>query len=220
MRRRLIFQCIKFATATTTNFSSRPAQGRRHILCHPPSITLSRPLREHRGIRSLCPRFPQHCPDGGIPLAPTTTRPRDGDTFVQEHLLPSSEVRLIETSRPTPWAIALRVSALVAATRLTRYVRPQEFEHPAPEKQRKQLADMTLAQEGDTQPLSADSTNINYGSFDRQHMTTHEDPQEVQREIEALQRVVARTSVYTPLLHNPPPPISPPRAHGLGTDQG
>ncbi|KAK0742777.1 hypothetical protein B0T18DRAFT_438941 [Schizothecium vesticola] len=53
----------------------------------------------------------------------------------------------------------------------------------------------SIDEEGDAQPLSADSTNINYGSFDRQHMTTHEDPQEVQREIEALQRVVARTSV-------------------------
>lgn len=32
---------------------------------------------------------------------------------------------------PKPWATALPVSALVAATRLTRYVCPQEFEHPA-----------------------------------------------------------------------------------------
>ncbi|KAK0629306.1 late endosomal/lysosomal adaptor and MAPK and MTOR activator-domain-containing protein [Bombardia bombarda] len=39
-----------------------------------------------------------------------------------------------------------------------------------------------------------DETNIHYGSFDQQHMMGQEDPQEVQREIEALQRVVARTS--------------------------
>lgn len=35
---------------------------------------------------------------------------------------------------------------------------------------------------------------MHYGSFDQQHMMGQEDPQEVQREIEALQRVVARTS--------------------------
>lgn len=37
---------------------------------------------------------------------------------------------------------------------------------------------------------------MHYGSFDQQHMMGQEDPQEVQREIEALQRVVARTSEY------------------------
>lgn len=37
---------------------------------------------------------------------------------------------------------------------------------------------------------------MHYGSFDQQHMMCQEDPQEVQREIEALQRVVARTSEY------------------------
>ncbi|KAJ2898002.1 hypothetical protein MKZ38_004220 [Zalerion maritima] len=39
-----------------------------------------------------------------------------------------------------------------------------------------------------------DGNNIHYGSFNDQHMTGQEDPAEVQREIEALQRVVARTS--------------------------
>lgn len=44
-------------------------------------------------------------------------------------------------------------------------------------------------------------------------MMGQEDPQEVQREIEALQRVVARTSEYATL-----PPRS--RFHGLGTTHG
>jgi len=52
----------------------------------------------------------------------------------------------------------------------------------------------SIDEDDDAQHLFGDPTNINYGSFDQQHMTTHEDPQEVQREIEALQRVVARTS--------------------------
>jgi len=38
-------------------------------------------------------------------------------------------------------------------------------------------------------------------------MTGVEDPQEVQREIEALQRVVARTSEYVPI--SPPSPLPP-----------
>ncbi|KAL2264549.1 hypothetical protein VTJ83DRAFT_7059 [Remersonia thermophila] len=44
------------------------------------------------------------------------------------------------------------------------------------------------------QGLFDDQTSLNYGSFDQQHMMGQEDPQEAQREIEALQRVVARTS--------------------------
>ncbi|KAL1858144.1 hypothetical protein VTK73DRAFT_7920 [Phialemonium thermophilum] len=42
--------------------------------------------------------------------------------------------------------------------------------------------------------LFDDPNGLHYGSIGEQQMTGHEDPQEVQREIEALQRVVARTS--------------------------
>lgn len=49
-------------------------------------------------------------------------------------------------------------------------------------------------QDDEAQHLFDDPNSLQYGSFDQQHMTGHEDPQEVQREIEALQRVVARTS--------------------------
>lgn len=37
---------------------------------------------------------------------------------------------------------------------------------------------------------------MQYGSFGEQQMTGQHDPLEAQREIEALQRVVARTSEY------------------------
>ncbi|KAK4135103.1 hypothetical protein BT67DRAFT_378966 [Trichocladium antarcticum] len=46
----------------------------------------------------------------------------------------------------------------------------------------------------EAQHLFDDPNNLHYGSFNQQHMMGQEDPQEVQREIEALQRVVARTS--------------------------
>ncbi|KAK4128052.1 hypothetical protein N657DRAFT_561388 [Parathielavia appendiculata] len=46
----------------------------------------------------------------------------------------------------------------------------------------------------EAQHLFDDPNNLHYGSFDQQHMMSQEDPQEAQREIEALQRVVARTS--------------------------
>ncbi|KAM7200011.1 Late endosomal/lysosomal adaptor and MAPK and MTOR activator domain containing protein [Rhypophila sp. PSN 637] len=49
-------------------------------------------------------------------------------------------------------------------------------------------------EEDEAQHLFDDPNNLHYGSFDQQHMMGQEDPQEVQREIEALQRVVARTS--------------------------
>ncbi|KAK1759883.1 late endosomal/lysosomal adaptor and MAPK and MTOR activator-domain-containing protein [Echria macrotheca] len=49
-------------------------------------------------------------------------------------------------------------------------------------------------EEDEAQHLFDDPNNMGYGSFDQQHMAGVEDPQEVQREIEALQRVVARTS--------------------------
>ncbi|KAK4147344.1 uncharacterized protein C8A04DRAFT_9017 [Dichotomopilus funicola] len=42
--------------------------------------------------------------------------------------------------------------------------------------------------------LFDDSSSLSYNTFDHQHPINQEDPQEVQREIEALQRVVARTS--------------------------
>ena len=54
-------------------------------------------------------------------------------------------------------------------------------------------------QEDETQHLFDDPTSMHYGSFEQQHMNGQEDPQEVQREIEALQQVVARTSKYVPL---------------------
>ncbi|EAQ85393.1 hypothetical protein CHGG_09407 [Chaetomium globosum CBS 148.51] len=49
-------------------------------------------------------------------------------------------------------------------------------------------------EEDEARHLFDDPNNLNYNSFDQQHMMGQEDPQEVQREIEALQRVVARTS--------------------------
>ncbi|KAL2015548.1 hypothetical protein VTK56DRAFT_5240 [Thermocarpiscus australiensis] len=49
-------------------------------------------------------------------------------------------------------------------------------------------------EDDEAQRLFDDPNNMHYGSFDQQHMMGQEDPQEVQREIEALQRVVARTS--------------------------
>ncbi|KXX83062.1 hypothetical protein MMYC01_200469 [Madurella mycetomatis] len=49
-------------------------------------------------------------------------------------------------------------------------------------------------EDDEAQHLFDDPNNMHYGSFDQQHMMGQEDPQEVQREIEALQRVVARTS--------------------------
>ncbi|KAL2177519.1 late endosomal/lysosomal adaptor and MAPK and MTOR activator-domain-containing protein [Thermothelomyces heterothallicus CBS 202.75] len=49
-------------------------------------------------------------------------------------------------------------------------------------------------EEDEAQHLFDDPNNLHYGSFDQQHMMGQEDPQEAQREIEALQRVVARTS--------------------------
>lgn len=53
-----------------------------------------------------------------------------------------------------------------------------------------------LLQDDEAQHLFDDPNSLHYGSFDQQHMMGQEDPQEVQREIEALQRVVARTSEY------------------------
>ncbi|KAK3349797.1 hypothetical protein B0T25DRAFT_519919 [Lasiosphaeria hispida] len=58
-------------------------------------------------------------------------------------------------------------------------------------------------EDDEAQHLFDDPNSLHYGSFDQQHMMGQEDPQEVQREIEALQRVVARTSEYMPLLFPP-----------------
>ncbi|KAK4194256.1 hypothetical protein QBC40DRAFT_320869 [Triangularia verruculosa] len=57
-------------------------------------------------------------------------------------------------------------------------------------------------EDDEAQHLFDDPNNLQYGSFEQQQMMGPEDPQEVQREIEALQRVVARTSEYAP---QPPP---------------
>jgi hypothetical protein len=57
---------------------------------------------------------------------------------------------------------------------------------------------MRAKQEDEAQRLFDDPSALHYGSFDAHHMNGPEDPLEVQREIEALQRVVARTSEYAP----------------------
>ncbi|PSR99167.1 hypothetical protein BD289DRAFT_58513 [Coniella lustricola] len=49
-------------------------------------------------------------------------------------------------------------------------------------------------QEDEEAPLFDDANAMQYGSFGDQQMTGQHDPMEAQREIEALQRVVARTS--------------------------
>ncbi|KAK0744405.1 hypothetical protein B0T21DRAFT_88085 [Apiosordaria backusii] len=49
-------------------------------------------------------------------------------------------------------------------------------------------------EDDEAQHLFDDANNLQYGSFEQQQIMGPEDPQEVQREIEALQRVVARTS--------------------------
>ncbi len=49
-------------------------------------------------------------------------------------------------------------------------------------------------QEDESQLLFNDANGMHYGSFGEQHMTGQDDPLGVQREIEALLRVVARTS--------------------------
>lgn len=51
-------------------------------------------------------------------------------------------------------------------------------------------------QDEDSRLLFDDPDSIHYGSFGEQQMTGQNDPLEAQREIEALQRVVARTSEY------------------------
>lgn len=61
-------------------------------------------------------------------------------------------------------------------------------------------------QDDEAQHLFDDPNNLQYGSFEQQQMMGPEDPQEVQREIEALQRVVARTSEYAPLAPTTHPP--------------
>ncbi|KAK3380878.1 hypothetical protein B0H63DRAFT_523617 [Podospora didyma] len=84
-------------------------------------------------------------------------------------------------------------------------------------------------EDDEAQRLFDDSANLQYGSFDQQQMMGQEDPLEVQREIEALQRVVNRTSEYIrpPLLFLfcPPLPgahahahVCTTRGHGLGTN--
>jgi hypothetical protein len=77
-------------------------------------------------------------------------------------------------------------------------------------------------QDDEAQHLFDDPNNLHYGSFDQQHMMGQEDPQEVQREIEALQRVVARTSEYVhpSRIPSPGPLSSPSRFHGPGTAHG
>lgn len=43
-------------------------------------------------------------------------------------------------------------------------------------------------------PLFDDPANLQYGSFGEQNLTGQDDDMEAQREMEALQRVVAKTS--------------------------
>jgi len=49
-------------------------------------------------------------------------------------------------------------------------------------------------QDDESRLLFDDANGLHYGSFGEQQVNGQEDPQETQREIEALQRVVARTS--------------------------
>ncbi|KUI56195.1 hypothetical protein VP1G_03555 [Cytospora mali] len=52
----------------------------------------------------------------------------------------------------------------------------------------------SVAEDEESRLLFDDPDSIHYGSFGEQQMTGQNDPLEAQREIEALQRVVARTS--------------------------
>jgi hypothetical protein len=49
-------------------------------------------------------------------------------------------------------------------------------------------------QDDESRLLYEDANGMHYGSFAEQQVNGQDDPQEAQREIEALQRVVARTS--------------------------
>jgi len=77
--------------------------------------------------------------------------------------------------------------------------RRDEFDEVRWRYRSKEIPRLTVSaqEEDESQHLFDDPNNLHYGSFDQQHMMMgQEDPQEVQREIEALQRVVARTSEY------------------------
>lgn len=63
-----------------------------------------------------------------------------------------------------------------------------------------------LLQDNETQNLFDDPHVLQYGSFDQHHDHGREDPLEVQREIEALQRIIARTSEYA--LASPVPDVA------------
>ncbi|KAK4677461.1 hypothetical protein QC764_405160 [Podospora pseudoanserina] len=72
-------------------------------------------------------------------------------------------------------------------------------------------------EDDEAQHLFDDPNSLQYGSFEQQQMMGPEDSQEVQREIEALQRVVARTSdnmvdIYdiAPSNHRPASPFAAP----------
>lgn len=52
----------------------------------------------------------------------------------------------------------------------------------------------TLSQDDESRLLFDDPNSMQYGSFGDQQVAGQHDPMEAQREIEALQRVVARTS--------------------------
>jgi hypothetical protein len=51
-------------------------------------------------------------------------------------------------------------------------------------------------QDDESRLLLDDPNSYQYGSFSEQNMNTHADALETQREIEALQKVVAKTSKY------------------------
>jgi hypothetical protein len=53
---------------------------------------------------------------------------------------------------------------------------------------------MRFLQDEEAQLIFGDANAMQYGSFGGQHHMRDEDPAETQRSIEALQRVVARTS--------------------------
>lgn len=55
---------------------------------------------------------------------------------------------------------------------------------------------LTVFQDEEDRLLYDDANGMQYGSFGDQHMSGENDTLEVQRESEALQRVVAKTSKY------------------------
>lgn len=91
------------------------------------------------------------------------------------------------------WAFALPASAADVATRTMKYTLYSSRYPPT--------ANITIdidyfKQDDVSRLLFDDPNNLQYGSFGEHNMNSQADPLESQREVEALQRVVARTSKY------------------------